>query len=544
MVYENSRGFGSNWMIKLFYLLSFMISTARLQTMMVDWEEDQFYGLDLIYVFRIILYGLISILGIFLSDDSDRFKEAKKKGFETLLDKDDKNYGSTISEDNNTLKARTRFSPEEKANIFSKIVFWWCSAILKLGYKRALEMEDLWPLIKKDQSVQISSNFEIKWNDEKMKENPSLAKALIREYGLSFALAGILKLFNDALVFSGPLLLNAIIRYISTPSWPTYYGFLITLGFFLCGVSQTIFVQYYFFIVIRVGMRIRSALVTTIYRKAFLISSKSRQLFTTGEIVNNMSIDTNRLRDVTTYLHMIWSAPLQISVSLYLLWLQVGPSVFSGVAVMIFMIPINGILIKKLIGYQKIMMINKDKRVKIMNEILQGIRIIKFFTWENSYTKKVNEIRDVELKTLRSSAYLQAGTVFSWAATPLIVSLATFTTFTLTGNNLTAEIAFTSLSLFNVLRFPLNMLPNVINSLVESKISTNRIQKYLLAKDRDPSNVIWEKHEDLNDKTAIEVKGGSFSWDKDLVLRDINFKVEKGEFVAVIFFFSTFSIFE
>ena len=138
---------------------------------------------------------------------------------------------------------------------------------------------------------------------------------------------------------------------------------------------------------------------------------------------------------------------------------------------MVIMIPINGIIIKKLLKYQEAIMANKDKRVKVMSEILRGIRIIKFFAWEESYSRKVNEIRDVELKTLRSAAYLKAAQTFSWGSTPLLVSIATFTTFSLTGNELTAQVAFTSLSLFNVLRFPLNILPDVINDIVEAGVS-------------------------------------------------------------------------
>lgn len=198
------------------------------------------------------------------------------------------------------------------------------------------------------------------------------------------------------------------------------------------------------------------------------------------------------------------------------------------------MIPINAIIIKKRFGYQKVMMMNKDKRVKMMNEVLQGIRIIKFFAWENSYMNKINEIRDFELKTLRASSYLVAGTMFSWAATPLLVSIAAFATFTLTGNTLTAEVAFTSLSLFNILRIPLNQLPTVLNNLVEAGISINRIQKYLVASDRDPSNVIWEKRADYNEKKAVQVKAGNFSWDKEVTLKNLDFTVDKGQFVAFV----------
>ena len=120
---------------------------------------------------------------------------------------------------------------------------------------------------------------------------------------------------------------------------------------------------------------------------------------------------------------------------------------------MILVIPLNAVLMKRLRVYHKINMSLKDKRIKVMNEILQGIRIIKYFAWENSYSNKVNEIRNTELVNLRTASYLRVVIHTILVTTPLFVTLVTFATYSLTGKFLTAEIAFTSLSLFYVLRY-------------------------------------------------------------------------------------------
>jgi ATP-binding cassette, subfamily C (CFTR/MRP), member 1 len=80
--------------------------------------------------------------------------------------------------------------------------------------------------------------------------------------------------------------------------------------------------------------------------------------------------------DLTTYLNMIWSAPLQIALALYFLWQLLGPSVLAGLAVMIILIPINGFIANKAKKLQIKQMKNKDERVKMMNEILSGIKVI------------------------------------------------------------------------------------------------------------------------------------------------------------------------
>jgi ATP-binding cassette, subfamily C (CFTR/MRP), member 1 len=138
------------------------------------------------------------------------------------------------------------------------------------------------------------------------------------------------------------------------------------------------------------------------------------------------------------------------------------------------------------------MMASKDSRVKIMNETLQGIRLIKFFAWEASFQGKISDIRDEELAALRSSAYLRAIMTFLWMSTPLLVSMVTFIVYTVAGYELTPEKAFTALALFNILRFPLNMLPSVISGMVEASISLKRLDvcsKHLLVHCK-PSDLI------------------------------------------------------
>ena len=85
--------------------------------------------------------------------------------------------------------------------------------------------------------------------------------------------------------------------------------------------------------------------LTAIYTfQALTMSNEARKDVTVGEIVNIMSVDAQRLQDVAGYLWMIWSSPLQIVIAVYMLWDIVGPSVLAGLAVMILLIPINGVL--------------------------------------------------------------------------------------------------------------------------------------------------------------------------------------------------------
>ncbi len=129
---------------------------------------------------------------------------------------------------------------------------------------------------------------------------------------------------------------------------------------------------------------------------------------------------------------------------------------------MITVLPINAIMIRIGQKFQTKSMEQKDTRIKFMNEVLSGIKIIKFYAWEEPFLQNVIALRKKELDHLESLSFLHCVSIFLWSCSTTIVSVVTFATFILVkGETLTAQKAFVSLSLFNILRFPLTMIPNV-----------------------------------------------------------------------------------
>lgn len=86
--------------------------------------------------------------------------------------------------------------------------------------------------------------------------------------------------------------------------------------------------------------------------KALVVSNDARKESTVGETVNLMSADAQRFNDVTNFIHLLWSCPLQIALSIVFLWLELGPSVLAGLAVMVLMVPINGLIANKARNFQ------------------------------------------------------------------------------------------------------------------------------------------------------------------------------------------------
>lgn len=179
---------------------------------------------------------------------------------------------------------------------------------------------------------------------------------------------------------------------------------------------------------------------------------------------------------------------------------------------------------------------HKDERVKLMNEVLNGIKVLKLYAWEPSFEEQILKIRTKEIKVLKETAYLNSGTSFIWSFAPFLVSLVSFATYVLIdeNNRLDSTKAFVSLSLFNILRFPLSILPMMIGNMVQAYVSVKRINKFMNTEELDPNNV----QHDSSESYTLLIENGTFIWDMENIdrptLRNINLQVEQGQLVAVV----------
>ena len=328
LVAENAKGFPSDSLTQLWFVGAFMVGVVRLQSVLTLFKAFEW---ELIFVFLDLLFSLVLAVSVWLfNGDADELKKNSEAEVNARNNKASNftvqaSESSPLLEDKAVLGGpRYAKSPEESANFISKMFFLWTNSLYKLGQTHALEMEDLWPLVENDTTEAISAQFDAEWNKElaKPKEQRSLKGAVWRTFRGEFILGGLYKLVNDVLVFAGPMILNLVIQFISTPGWPLWYGVLFAAGIFFASMIQTLAVNAYFQRMYRVGMRARGALVAVVYKKAFDISNHGRQDYTTGEITNLMSVDSSRLQNLTPFLHMVWSALLQIGVSLFLLFQQ------------------------------------------------------------------------------------------------------------------------------------------------------------------------------------------------------------------------------
>uniref|UniRef100_A0A668AHU6 ATP-binding cassette, sub-family C (CFTR/MRP), member 10 n=1 Tax=Myripristis murdjan TaxID=586833 RepID=A0A668AHU6_9TELE len=336
-----------------------------------------------------------------------------------------------------------------------------------------------------------------------------LLRVLHKAFGLRYYMLGLLKLVSNMLGFAGPLLLSSLVGFMEEEGAPVSQGAWCALGLFTTTLLSAVLRNVFVFEVSKVALSARASLVSVIYGKALRVSGSGLARFSLGEVVNFMSTDTDRMVNFFNSFHELWSLPVQFSIALYLLYLQVGVAFLGGLGVAVLLVPLNKFLASRILDNNKHMLRHKDSRVKVMTEILFGIRVIKFYSWEPYFAQKVAGCRRQELSRLKAIKYLDAVCVYTWAALPVVISILTFVTYVLLGHELTAAKVFTTLALVGMLILPLNSFPWVLNGVLEAKVSLERIQRFLKLANQD-LQAYYKPREDP--QSSVLLSRASFSW--------------------------------
>jgi ATP-binding cassette subfamily C (CFTR/MRP) protein 1 len=514
---EHSRLRNANGVV-LFYWLFLLIALAvKLRSLI----SQQIYAKSLPYFVTYTVGFGLSVAEFFL---------------EWLWPKKNSAYDALVDEEE---------CPAEYATVFSRLTFSWMTPMMKYGYSAFLTEEDLWGLSKDDTTKATGDAFDKRWQHElEHRKHPSLWRALFGAYGGPYMLAAVFKVGNDVSQFMQPQLLRFLIAFVTSyrhgnEPQPVIKGAAIALAMFAVAVFQTTMVHQYFQLAFVTGMRIKGGLTSSIYKKALKLSNEGRASKSTGDIVNYMAVDAQRLQDLTQFAQQIWSAPFQIVICMVSLYHLVGWSMLAGIGVMIFMIPINGMIARIMKNLQKKQMKNKDARSRLVAEIINNMKSIKLYAWGAAFMNKLNYIRnDQELKNLRKIGAGQAFANFTWSSTPFLVSCSTFAVFVLTDDRpLTTDIVFPALALFNLLTFPLAVLPMVITSFIEASVAVGRLTSYLVAEEIQPEAIVVKPPVEIVGEESVLIRNGSFSWNRHedkTVLKDINFSAHKGDLSCIV----------
>ncbi|KAI3842341.1 hypothetical protein MKW98_026131 [Papaver atlanticum] len=438
---------------------------------------------------------------------------------------------------------REKESPYSKATLLELITFSWLTPLFKAGYKKALEQDDIPDIDIKDSAEFLSHLFsdslrQVKERDHSTNNvNPSIYKAIFLLIRKKAAVNVVFAVVNAGASYVGPYLINDFVAFLSQKkNYSVKTGYIIALAFLSAKMVEVIAQRQWIFGARQLGMRLRAALISHIYKKGLHLSSQSRQKHSSGEIINLMSVDINRITDFIWFMNTIWMLPIQISLATYILYINVGLGAYAGLAATLLMmacnIPITGTIQK---SFQSKIMEAKDARMKSTSEVLRNMKTLKLQAWDMKYLLKIENLRKIEYGWIWKSSRLFAVSSFIFWGSPALISAATFGACILLGIPLTAGKVLSALATFRMLQDPIFTLTDSLSAIVQARVSVDRVASYLQEDEVQEDAVIFVPKE-TSEEVNIDIENGRFSWDPESstpTLNGIQLKVKRGMKVAI-----------
>ncbi|KAB5521201.1 hypothetical protein DKX38_025520 [Salix brachista] len=424
------------------------------------------------------------------------------------------------------------------AGPFSILTFYWMNSLIASGNQKTLSLEDVPQLDSLDSVFRGFPAFRNKLeshNGAASRVTPfKLVKALFLSAWKEILWTALLAIIHTSASYAGPYLIDAFVRCLDGRGKYRNQGYILASTFFVAKLVECISQRHWFFRLQQVGFRHRAVITTMIYNKGLTLSNQSKQGQTSGEIINIMTVDADRIGDFSWYMHDPWLILFQVGLALLILYQNLGlASVAAFVATIVVML-INYPLGRLQETFQDKLMASKDKRMRATTEILRNMRILKLQGWEMKFLSKILELRDVETGWLKKYVYNSAMVMSVFWLAPTLVAVATFGACMLIGIPLESGKILSALATFRVLQIPIYNLPDTLSMTVQTKVSLDRIASYLCLDDLRSD--VLEKHPIGGSDAAIEIADGNFSWDlssPSATLKDINLRVLHGMRVAV-----------
>ncbi|XP_059794613.1 ATP-binding cassette sub-family C member 10 isoform X5 [Balaenoptera ricei] len=418
---------------------------------------------------------------------------------------------------------------EDGESWLSRFSYAWLAPLLARGARGELRQpQDTCRLPDRLHPTYLARVFQAQWQ-----EGARMWRALYGALGQRYLALGLLKLVGTMLGFSGPLLLSLLVGFLEEGQEPLSNGLLYALGLAGGAVLGAVLQNQYGYEVRKVTLQARGAVLNILYRKALQLGPRRPP---SGEVLNLLGTDSERLLNFAGSFHEAWGLPLQLAITLYLLHQQVDVAFVGGLILALLLVPVNKVIATRIMASNQEMLQHKDARVKLVTELLSGIRVIKFFGWEQALGARVEACRARELGRLWVIKYLDAACVYLWAALPVVISIVIFITYVLMGHQLTATKVFTALALVHMLILPLNNFPWVINGLLEAKVSLDRIQRFLDLPNHSPQ-AYYSPDPPTEPSTALELHEALFSWDPVGTSQETfisHLEVKKGMLVGIV----------
>ncbi|XP_055676629.1 probable multidrug resistance-associated protein lethal(2)03659 [Lutzomyia longipalpis] len=465
-------------------------------------------------------------------------------------------------------------NPRESANFLSRITFFWMIDLFKRGYRKSLELQDLYKPLTTDRSAILGDRLEEKWQDQlrKTSSRPSLIRAIAITFWREYVCLGLIVVTNDFVIRLGqPLLLRRLLLYFRNNSdIPHTEAIICAIGIILLNGLGVFTSNHITFRGCHNGMKVRVAVCSLVYRKALRLSRAALGNVAPGKVVNLLSNDVNRFDMVSVFVNWLWSAPLLALTIGCILYELVGIPGLVGIIIVLLVMPLQSFTGRLASKYRLQTALKTDERVRFIDEVISGVQVIKMYAWEKPISSIISTARRYELSVIRKCANLRGVYMAFSLFTTRLALFGAMVTMTVFGYEMTAARIFMISAYYNILGHTMSqMFVRGVAEISEAKVSFRRLQQFLELEehtqpitDESPSieetdsllqTVLpSEKKENLvlPETVAISMKNVRCRWENSikflnnekiwfnnknqLTLSDINLNINAGYLVGVI----------
>lgn len=404
--------------------------------------------------------------------------------------------------------------PEGPADILLR----WVNPLIHTANERRLHTSDVWDCPENETVDVYRNKFWKAWNAEKQHAEqlggkPSFSRALRKAYSSRLVLSGFLQMIFMIMQLGQPFLVGELVDYIQTGRGGMSRGLWLACTFGGVSLIGSIMQCKAVDSMRRLGVGVRGGIMMAVYEQTLVLTASSRSVNTVGQMTNLIAIDAEKLRSALQCVHFLWLAPIICCVIMAVLVVEVGyVAALAGMAFLFVLVPLQSRVAASLGVTRRAMMNNTDERVKLINELLQAVRVVKLYAWEAPIEQRVREVRDQETSWLHR--YLdRSGQMreLLFAAQPIAALIMFATAFYGLKKPLSMVVVVRMLAFLNITRFPLNMLSEALKNTNAAAVSIDRLSAFFCLPALQQSPAGQERVEDKN--VGVHFNGANFTWD-------------------------------
>ncbi|CAI4503775.1 BBM_1a_G0022570.mRNA.1.CDS.1 [Saccharomyces cerevisiae] len=433
-------------------------------------------------------------------------------------------------------------------NIISNMFFWWVLPILRVGYKRTIQPNDLFKMDPRMSIETLYDDFEKNMiyyfektrkkyrkrhpeaTEEEVMENAKLPKhtvlrALLFTFKKQYFMSIVFAILANCTSGFNPMITKRLIEFVEEKA--IFHSMHVNKGIgYAIGACLMMFVNgltfnHFFHTSQLTGVQAKSILTKAAMKKMFNASNYARHCFPNGKVTSFVTTDLARIEFALSFQPFLAGFPAILAICIVLLIVNLGPIALVGIGIFFGGFFISLFAFKLILGFRIAANIFTDARVTMMREVLNNIKMIKYYTWEDAYEKNIQDIRTKEISKVRKMQLSRNFLIAMAMSLPSIASLVTFLAmYKVNKGGRQPGNIFASLSLFQVLSLQMFFLPIAIGTGIDMIIGLGRLQSLLEAPEDDPNQVIEMKPSPgFDPRLALKMTHCSFEWE-DYELND------------------------